>query len=185
MLDQIYQGTKEKMQKSLGILSDELKTIRSGKASPSLVENIGVEYYGNKTPLKQIASINAPEARLIIIQPWDKTVLPQIEKAILSSELGVTPSNDGKLVRLAFPSLNEEQRKNLSKVVHKIGEESKVSIRNIRRDQIHEIDKSLEAKKISEDDAEKGKKEIQKLTDEYIKKIDDILQMKIKEIMEI
>ncbi|MDD5066865.1 MAG: ribosome recycling factor [bacterium] len=185
MLDIIYRTTKERMQKTISVLSDELKTIRSGKASASLVENLQVDYYGNKTPLKQIASIASPENRLLIIQPWDKTALIDIEKAILSSELGVTPNNDGKIIRLAFPSLNEEQRKNISKVVHKMGEESKVSIRNIRRDQIHEIEKSLEGKKMSEDDAEKGKKELQKFTDDYIKKIDDILKAKIAEIMEI
>lgn len=173
------------MQKSLHVLSEELKTIRSGKASPSIVENVPVDYYGNKTPLKQIASIAAPESRVIIIQPWDKSALGDIEKAILASNLGITPSNDGKIIRLVFPSLNEEQRKNLSKVVHKIGEESKVSVRNIRRDYIHEIDKSEESKKISEDEAEKGRKELQKFTDDYIKKIDEVLNSKIKEIMEI
>ncbi len=185
MLNSIYQASKDKMQKTLHLLSEELKTIRSGKASPSIVENILVEYYGNKTPLKQIASIAAPENRVMIIQPWDRSALSDIEKSILASNLGITPSNDGKIIRLVFPSLNEEQRKNLSKVVHKIGEESKVSIRNIRRDYIHEIDKNEEGKKISEDDADKGRKELQKYTDDYIKKVDDILALKVKEIMEI
>ncbi|MBU1077476.1 MAG: ribosome recycling factor [Spirochaetes bacterium] len=185
MLENINKQTNEKMEKSLHHLMEDFKTVRSGRANPSLVENIVVEYYGNKTPLKQMSSITSPESKLIVIQPWDQSVMGDVEKAILSSDIGVTPSNDGRVIRLAFPALNEEQRNNLAKIVHKKGEDSKVSVRNIRRDSIQDIDKAEKDKNISEDEAERGKKEIQKFTDDYIKKIDDIIKRKSEEIMEV
>jgi len=185
MLENIYKETKEKMEKSIHFLIEELKGIRTGKAHPGLVENIQVDYYGSHLPLKQVASISAPEARLIVIQPWDKNALLPIEKAILSSNLGVNPTNDGKVIRLNLPQLTEEQRKNLSKLVHKKGEETRVAIRNIRHDVIARLEKLEEQEHLSEDDVERGRKEVQKITDEYIKKVDEIIAKKDKEIMEV
>lgn len=185
MIEDVYKITKEKMEKSIHFLIEELKGIRSGRAHSSLVENIQVEYYGSNVPLKQIATISVPETRLIVIQPWDKNALQDIEKALLSSEIGVTPSNDGKIIRLALPQLSEEQRQNLAKLVHKKGEECKIAIRNIRREANHSIDKIKDEGHISEDDVEKAHKEIQKFTDEYIKKVDEIVAKKVDEIMEV
>ncbi len=185
MIEDVYKRSKEKMEKSIHFLVEELKGIRSGRAHSSLVENIYIEYYGSKVPLKQIASISVPESRLIVIQPWDKNALQEIEKALLSSEIGVTPSNDGKVIRLALPQLSEEQRQNLAKVVHKKGEECKVAIRNIRREANHEIEKIKNEGHISADEVEKAHKEIQKFTDEYVKKIDEIVDRKVDEIMEV
>ncbi len=185
MIKDIVNTAKDKMHKSIHALVEELKNIRSGRVTPSLVEDIMVDYYGNKTPLKQMASISAPEARLIVIQPWDRGAVPEIEKAIQASDLGVNPSDDGKVIRLAFPQLNEEQREHLSKMVHKRGEECKIAIRNIRRDANHEIDKIEKEEHISEDEAEKGKKDIQHLTDENIKEVDKIIKEKTDEIMEV
>lgn len=185
MIEDVYKKTKEKMEKSIHFLIEELKGIRSGRAHSSLVENIQVEYYGSKVPLKQIATISVPETRLIVIQPWDKNALQDIEKALLASEIGVTPSNDGKIIRLALPQLSEEQRQNLAKVVHKKGEECKIAIRNIRREANHNIDKIKNEGHISKDDVEKAHKEIQKFTDDYIKKVDEIVAKKVDEIMEV
>lgn len=185
MLEEIYKNTKERMEKSVNHLVDDFKTVRSGRANPSLVENIMVDYYGNKTPLKQMASITSPESKLIVIQPWDLSALSDVEKALMSSDIGVTPSNDGKIIRLAFPPLNEEQRHNLAKIVHKKGEEAKISLRNIRRESIHDIDKDEKEKTISEDDAERGRKEIQKYIDDYSKNVDDLVTRKNEEIMEV
>lgn len=185
MIQDIYSSTKAKMEKSISFLIEECKGIRSGRAHASLVENIQVEYYGSKSPLKQIATINVPENRLMVIHPWDKNALQSIEKAILTSELGVTPSNDGKIIRLAFPQLSEEQRDNLAKIVHKKGEETKISLRNIRREANHEIEKLKEQGHISEDDLEKGHKEVQKFTDDYSKKVDEVITKKVADIKEV
>ena len=160
MLDDIYNKMREKMEKSLHFLMEDFKTVRSGRANPSMVENIMVEYYGNKSPLKQIATITSPESKLIVIQPWDKSAVEGIEKALLSSDIGVTPVHDGRIIRLAFPPLSEEQRSNFAKIVHKKGEETKVSIRNIRRDGIHYIEKSKKDDNLSEDMSEVGEKEL-------------------------
>ncbi len=185
MINDIINTAKTKMHKSIETLIEELKNIRSGRVSPSLVEDIVVDYYGNKTPIKQMASISAPEPRLIVIQPWDRNASDEIKKAIQSSDLSITPSDDGKVIRLAFPQLTEEEREHLSKLVHKRGEECKIAIRNIRRDANHEIDKTEKADHISEDDADKGKKDIQKITDDKIKEIDEIIKNKTAEIMEV
>ena len=185
MVDEIKNEITEKMEKSLQFLGEDFKTVRSGKASSSMVENIMVDYYGNKSPLKQVATISSPESKLIIIQPWDKSAIEGIEKALLASDIGVTPNVDGKILRLAFPPLSEEQRGNYGKIVHKKGEDAKVSIRNIRRDGIHDIEKKEKQDHLSEDIAEKGKKDIQKITDEYIEKIDDLVKRKTEEIMEV
>ncbi len=185
MLDEIIKKIKENMEKSLHFLNEDYKTVRSGKASPSMVENITVNYYNNKSPLKQIATISSPESKLIVIHPWDKSAIEGIEKALLSSDIGVTPSIDGTIIRLVFPPLSEEQRSNLAKIVHKKGEDAKISIRNIRRDGIHELDKSEKEDHLSKDLSEKGKKDIQKITDEYIEKIDSLIKQKTEEIMEV
>lgn len=185
MINDIYEKTKQKMKKSISVMEEELKGLRSGRAHPSLVDNLHVDYYGSQVPLKQIATISVPEPRLIVIQPWDKNALGEIEKSLMSSEIGVTPANDGKIIRLVLPQLNEEQRKNLSKVVHKKGEDCKISIRNIRREANHEIEQIKDAGHISEDDVEKAHKEIQKFTDEYNNDIDKIISKKVEEIMEV
>ena len=185
MLDSIYSKLKEKMDKTVHVLVENFKTIRSGKATPSMVENIIVDYYGNRTPLKQMATITAQESKSIVIQPWDKSALESIEKTLLSSDIGVTPVNDGRVVRLTFPPLSKEQRENFAKIVHKNGEDAKISIRNIRRDGIHEIDKKEKDDHLSKDMAGTGKKEIQKITDDYIEKIDKLVERKTEEIMEV
>lgn len=185
MLESIYKDVKEKMNKTIISLQNEFKIIRSGRAHPSMLDNIQVEYYGNMVPIKQIANITTPEMRLLVIQPWDKSVLGAIEKAILKSNLGITPNNDGKVIRLNLPQLTEEQRKNLAKIAHKKSEDFKVAIRNIRRDGNEAIKKIEKDGHISEDDTKYGLDEIQKITDEYIKKIDELLKQKEKEIMQI
>jgi ribosome recycling factor len=183
---QCYTGVaEEKMQKSIEFLTKDLSTLRAGRANPAMVEKIMVDYYGEATPINQLGNITVPEARLLVIQPWDKSIIPAIEKAIFKSDLGVTPSNDGNLIRIAIPQLTEERRKDLVKVVKKKGEETKVAIRNIRRDSNDMIKMSEKEKLLSEDESKKGMDEIQKFTDKYVKKVDGILQAKEKEIMEV
>lgn len=184
MIDIVYDETREGMTKSIAALNKELTRVRTGRASLSLLDGIRVDYYGTLTPLNQMASLAVPESRLITIQPWDATMIKEIEKAILKSDLGITPSNDGKLIRISIPPLTEERRKQLVKVVHKICEDHKIAVRNIRRDS-NEFLKGLKKDgEIAEDDAFKGQDQIQKITDEYIKLIDDIYNEKEKEILE-
>jgi ribosome recycling factor len=184
MIDDIYQDTEERMGKSIEALKNELKRVRTGRASLNILDGIRVDYYGTSTPLNQMASLSVPESRLILIQPWDVSVIKDIEKALLKSDLGLTPSNDGKLIRIAIPPLTEERRKELVKVIHKIGEEHKVAVRNIRRD-ANEMLKSLKKDgDISEDDAFKAQDQVQKITDKHIKQADDIFLEKEKEILE-
>ena len=184
MIESIYQETRESMDKSVEALKNELKRIRTGRASLSILDGIKVDYYGTLTPLNQMATLAVPESRLITIQPWDVSVVKDIEKAILKSDLGLTPSSDGKIIRISIPQLTEERRKELVKVVHKVCEEHKVSIRNFRRDS-NDLMKSMKKEgEISEDDAFKGQDRIQKITDEHIKLIDECFQEKEKEILE-
>ncbi len=184
MIDDIYQETKDSMGKSIEALNRELKRIRTGRASLSILDAIKVDYYGTLTPLNQMATLAVPESRLITIQPWDVSVIKDIEKALLKSDLGLTPANDGKLIRISIPPLTEERRKELVKLVHKMGEDYKVSVRNARRD-ANELIKSLKKDgEISEDDAFKSQEEVQKITDEHIKRIDECCQEKEKEILE-
>ncbi|MGE5255058.1 MAG: ribosome recycling factor [Hyphomicrobiales bacterium] len=184
MIDSIYQDTRENMEKALAVLKKELKRVRTGRASLSLLDGIKVDYYGTLTPINQLATLAVPESRLITIQPWDATVIKEIEKAILRSDLGLTPSSDGKIVRIAVPPLTEQRRKELVKVVHKICEEYKVSVRNIRRDS-NELVKDLKKEgQISEDDAFASQDKIQKITDEHIRLIDESYKEKEKEILE-
>jgi len=184
MIADVYDDTKERMGKTITALENELKRVRTGRASLSLLDGIRVDYYGTMTPLNQMATLAVPESRLITIQPWDASVLKDIEKAVLKSDLGLTPSNDGKIIRLSIPPLTEDRRKELVKVVHKMCEEHKVAVRNIRRDS-NDLLKTLKKDgDISEDDAFKAQDEVQKITDQFIKDIDDIYKEKEKEILE-
>lgn len=184
MLDDIYTETRESMEKSITALKTELNRVRTGRASLSLLDGIRVDYYGTPTPLNQMASLAVPESRLITIQPWDVSIIKEVEKAILKSDLGLTPSSDGKLIRIAIPPLTEERRKSLVKVVNKIGEEFKVGTRNQRRDANDMIKDLKKDGDISEDDAFKAQDRIQKITDDVIKQIDAVIAQKEKEILE-
>jgi len=174
-----------KMKKSVEATHRELQVVRTGRASSSLVEGIMIDYYGTKTPLKQLAAINVPESRLIVIQPWDATAINEIEKAILKSELGITPNSDGKLIRISVPQLTQERREDLNKVVKRIAEEGRVSVRTVRRDANEHLKKIEKEGHISEDDMFKAHKDVQKQTDQYIKEIDALLENKEKELQEI
>ncbi len=176
---------QEKMQKSIESLSHELKTIRAGRANPGILDKITVDYYGVPTKIEQMAAVSVPEARMLVIQPWDMSSLSSIEKAILASDIGITPTNDGKIIRMAFPQPTEERRKELVKEVSKIGEECKVAIRSIRRDANEKLKAMKKASEITEDDLKDGEDQIQKLTDKFCKEVDTILSDKEKEIMEI
>ena len=184
MIDDIFEDTRDRMGKSLEALKNEFKRVRTGRASLNILDGIRVDYYGTLTPLNQMASLSVPESRLILIQPWDVSVIKDIEKAILKSDLGLTPSSDGKLIRIAIPPLTEDRRKELVKVVHKMAEEHKIAVRNVRRDS-NEMLKSLKKDgDISEDDAFKAQDTVQKITDEYVALIDDVYKDKEKEILE-
>ena len=184
MINDIYGETQERMGKSVAVMQNDLKKIRTGRASLSLLDGIRVDYYGTPTLLNQMATLAIPESRLITIQPWDISMIKTVEKTILKSDLGITPSNDGKIIRIAIPPLTEQRRKELVKVVHKICEEYKVALRNIRRD-ANELIKSLKKDgDISEDDSFRAQDQVQKITDDQIKRIDDIYKEKEKEILE-
>lgn len=185
MLNQVYQEMERKMAKASEALKAEFAGIRTGRANPALLEGIKVQSYGALVPLNQVAGISVPEARLLVIQPWDKNALSEIEKAILKSELGLTPVNDGRVIRLPIPTLTEERRRELSKVVKKMAEDQKVAVRNIRREANDEIKKLEKDKKISEDESKKALEKTQELTDKAIKGIDEVLAKKEKEIMEV
>lgn len=184
MLEAAYKTLKEKMQKTTDLLSLELSKIRTARANPAILDEVKVNYYGSVVPLKQIASISAPEARMLVIQPWDRAALPEIEKSIHKAEIGLNPQVEGNLVRLPIPPLTEERRKELVKLCAKLSEDTKIAVRNIRREGNEQIKKLEKDKKISEDDSEKGVKKVQEFTDEYIKNIDILFQKKEKEILE-
>jgi ribosome recycling factor len=184
MIAETLEETKDRMGKTIAALENELKRVRTGRASLALLDGIRADYYGTATPLDQMASLAVPESRLITIQPWDASAIKEIEKAILKSDLGLTPNSDGKLIRIAIPPLTEERRKELVKRVNKISEEHKVAIRNIRRDSNEMLKAFKKEGEISEDDAFKAQDEVQKITDEHIKKIDVIYGEKEKEILE-
>jgi ribosome recycling factor len=184
MIEPIYDETRESMEKSVDALKKDLKRLRTGRASLSILDGIKVDYYGTMTPLNQMATLAVPESRLITIQPWDISVIKNIEKALLKSDLGLTPSNDGKIIRIAIPPLTEERRKELVKVVHKMCEDYKISLRNIRRDS-NELLKSMKKDgEISEDELYKAQDQVQRITDEQIKLIDVCFKDKEKEILE-
>ena len=185
MTDTIFKEMKDKMDKAIDVFHRELAKLRTGRASLSIFEGVRVDYYGTPTPINQLATMSVPESRLITIQPWDASVLADIEKAIMNSDLGFTPTNDGKLIRISIPQLTEERRKDIVKVAKKVAEECKIAIRNNRRDANESIKKVEKDKAISQDDFKKAQTQIQEITDKYIAKIDDILKHKEKEIMEV
>lgn len=185
MLDEIFEDLKERMGKSIETLKREYSRLRTGRASISLLDGIRVSYYDTPTPLNQMASLAVPEPRLIVIQPWDKTAIEDIEKAILKSELGLTPINDGKVIRISIPSLTEERRKELVKVARKMSEDNKVAIRNIRRDANEMLKDLKKEKEITEDDLYRSQEEVQKATDQFISQVDELCAAKEKEILEI
>jgi len=184
MIESIYQETRESMGKSVEALKNELKRIRTGRASLSILDGIKVDYYGTLTPLNQMATLAVPESRLITIQPWDVSVIKDIEKAILKSDLGLTPSSDGKIIRISIPQLTEDRRKELVKVVHKVCEEYKVSVRNFRRDSNELLKGMKKDGEIAEDDAFKSQEQVQTITNEHIELIDECYKEKEKEILE-
>jgi ribosome recycling factor len=185
MIDEVLEELRQRMERSVEALQDDLLSIRTGRASPALVEKLPVEYYGTMTPLNQMASIAVPEPRLLVIRPWDPSALPEIERALLKSDLGLTPMNDGKLIRLSIPRLTEERRRELVKLVSRRVEEARVAIRNLRRDALQDMKEFEKEKMISEDDFFRGKDSVQELTDEFIEKIDEIGKRKEEEVMEI
>ena len=176
---------EDKMKKTISVLESEMKSIRAGRANPAILDKVTVEYYGAPSPLTQIANVSVPDARSILIQPWDATILSDIEKAILKSDIGITPNNDGKALRLNFPPLTEERRKELVKGISKRGEECKVAVRNVRRDALEGFKKQKKDGEITEDDLKNLETQIQKLTDKFVAQIDTVVSAKEKEILEV
>ena len=185
MIEDIMNTAEEKMQKSCSAYERDMMGLRAGRANPKLLDRIMVDYYGTPTPIPQIGNISSPEPRLLVIAPWEAKLIPQVEKAIQKSDLGLNPSNDGKIIRLVFPELNEERRRDLTKVASKGAEETKVAIRNIRRDAVDQIKKMKKNSEITEDDQKDAEEEIQKMTDKAIKDVEAIYAKKEKEIMEV
>ncbi len=180
-----YTNLTEKMEKAVNSYSQRLSEIRAGRANPAILNKIRIDYYGTPTPINQVAAISVPEARLIVIQPWDASVLKEVEKAILTSDIGINPNNDGKVIRLAFPELNEERRKEIVKDVKKMAEEAKVAVRNVRREGIDKAKADQKAGEITEDELKSAEGEIQKLTDKYVEEVDKIAEVKEKEVMSV
>lgn len=185
MIKEACEEAEERMKGAVAALEEDLGGIRTGRASPALVEKLPVEYYGNLTPLIQLATISVPESRMLLIRPFDASSLKAIERAILASDLGLTPNNDGKNIRLVLPTLTEERRRDLVKIVHNRVEEARVAVRNVRRDSIKDLREFEQEKMISEDDLEKGEEDLQKLTDRYIENVNAVGERKEKEIMEV
>lgn len=185
MIDEVLEETKERMGKSEKAFEHELTKVRTGRASQAILDGVKVDYYGTQTPLPQMATVSIPESRLITVKPWDVSVIGEVEKAILKANLGLTPSNDGKLIRIAIPPLTEERRKEIAKTVAKTCEDFKVAVRNIRRDSNEMIKELQKDGDISEDDSFKAQKQVQDLTDQYVKKLDEIYAAKEKEILEV
>ncbi len=184
-MKKVIDDMKAKMEKSLDVLDSEYKKLRAGRANPAVLDKVSVDYYGAPTPINQLAVVNVPEARTLTVQPWDASTLKSIERAINEADIGINPQNDGKIIRLVFPPLTEERRKDLAKDVHKMGEDSKVAIRSIRRDAVDKLKNMKKNSEITEDDQKQGEKKIQDLTDKYCKQIDTMSADKTKEIMEI
>lgn len=185
MSNQTLTNAESKMQKAIGAFSRELSSVRAGRANPSLLDRVQVDYYGAPTPVNQLATVTAPEARLLVIQPYDKTAISDIEKAIQKSDIGLSPTNDGNVIRIAIPALTEERRSDLVKLVKKYGEEAKVAVRNIRRDANDELKKLEKDGEITEDELRRSNDDVQKLTDKFIAEVDQISLNKEKEIMEV
>ena len=184
-MQELLKNTEEKMNKTVGVLERDYKSIRAGRANVSVLDRITVDYYGSPTPIQQMAAVSVPEPRILMIQPWDASTLKDIEKAILTSDIGISPQNDGRVIRLSFPPLTEERRKEIVKDVRKTAEESKVAVRNTRRDAIEKLKALKKSNTVTEDDVADGEKKIQNLTDKYCKEIDELAALKEKEIMEI
>lgn len=185
MIEEILKDSESRMAKSVGSLESDFKSIHIGKASPALLENIRVEYYGNKVPLNQVSNISAPEPRLLVIQPWEKNMVSEISKAIMKSDLGLNPSSDGNILRIPVPPLSEERRKETAKLVRKLGEDNKIAIRNIRRDANDRLKNMEKNKEISEDELRSSQNRVQEITDKFTNKIDDLVNAKEKEVMEV
>ena len=185
MYQEVITAAKDKMQKTNGVLQAELRSIRAGRANPQLLDRVMVDYYGTQTPLPQMGNVTTPEPRILMINVWDQKALPLVEKAILKSDLGLNPSNDGKVIRLMIPELTEERRKDLNKQVHKVAEEAKIAVRAIRRDAMEQIKKLQKDSKITEDEQTKAEKKLQEATDDAIKNLEDLVAKKEKEIMEV
>lgn len=184
-MKEVLKKNDERMQRRIDHLVDEFKTIRAGRANPAVLDKVTVDYYGTPTPINQLAAVSVTEARTLTIQPWDASVLKQIEKAIQMSEVGINPQNDGKIIRLIFPPLTEDKRKEIAKDISHIAEDTKVQIRNVRRDTIEKLKKMKKDGELTEDDLKEGEKKVQKSTDSFIKEVDSIADKKKKEIMEI
>lgn len=180
-----YSNIEDRMEKAVGAYERNLSEIRAGRANPAVLNKVKIDYYGVPTPISQVAGVSVPEARLIVIQPWDASVLKDIEKAILTSDIGINPNNDGKVIRLAFPELTEERRKELVKDIKKMAEEAKVAVRSVRRDGIDEFKTKQKNSEITEDELKNAENDIQKLTDKKIEEVDKILENKEKEIMSV
>jgi ribosome recycling factor len=185
MIEDVKKDVKHRMEQAVETVRQELSKLRTGKASPAILDGITVNYYGTNTPLRQVANVSAPEPRLLVVQPWDRSLLAEVEKTILKSDLGLNPTNDGIVIRIPIPALTEERRQSLVKVGKKITEDGRVAIRNVRRDANEKLKKLEKDSKISEDELRRSQDETQKMTDEYIKKLDEILALKEKDIMEI
>lgn len=184
MLDKVYSEYRGRMQKTIELLEAEFARIRTARANPAILDGVKVDYYNTPTPLKQVATISVPEPRQIVVQPWDRTILPEIEKALLKAELGLTPKVEANLIRLPIPPLTEERRRELVRLCAKLTEDSRIAVRNLRRDANDAIKKLEKEKKITEDDTKTGTKKIQEMTDEFINKLDELLKKKEAEIME-
>ncbi len=185
MIREILADTKERMEKTIVSHKSDLAKVRTGRANLSMVDSIKIDYYGTPTPLKQVANLGVPEPRLITIQPWDRNMLGAIEKAIMQADIGITPNNDGHIIRLPVPALTEERRKDMVKMVHQMGEEAKVAVRNIRRDALDQLKKAQKDSKISEDEEFNAGIDIQEFTDDYVNKIDEAVKAKEGEVMEV
>jgi ribosome recycling factor len=185
IMDDLLQDAERRMDKSVEAAAHEFNTVRTGRASTALLDRVEIDYYGQKTPLKQLATINVPEPRLLTVQPYDPGSLKGIERAIQESDLGLTPSNDGKLIRLPIPQLTEERRKELVKIVRHLAEEGRVAVRNIRRDVMHHLKELVKAGDVGDDEERRAEERAQKLTDEHVKRIDELLKRKEEEIMEV
>jgi ribosome recycling factor len=185
MIDELLQDAREHMEKSVDATRNKFGSVRTGRATPHLLDRINVDYYGTQTPLKQLATVSAPEARLLTVQPYDKSSIKNIERAILESDVGLTPNNDGQIIRLQVPELTEERRKELVKVVRNLAEEGRVAIRNIRRDVMHDLRELRDAGEAGSDDEHRAEEALQKLTDEKVKELDAVLKAKEEEILEV
>ncbi len=185
MIDEILSKAQHHMDRSLEALLENFGTVRAGRATTSILDTVKVDYYGTPTPISQVANLSVPEPRMILVQPWEKKMLDAIQKAIMTSDLGLNPGNDGSVVRVPLPELTEERRKDLVKQVHKLAEDGKIALRNVRRDANDHLKKALKAGEISEDDERRALKEIQDLTDEHVKKIDELLKHKEEDILAI